>query len=234
MDVFAAKDLIDPLRKTLRAWHKPPQESHPLAQLRLVSNVNAPPHAAAIALIESALRAVEPQYAALLHKRFKEDISPKRLIITEHIVEKTFHRWQNRGISQLATEIAARENRLRNEAARLLETALEPQGYDRLFGCDDVIDKLCHQILEAGRNPITAVAGIGGIGKTAVVDRATRIVLRHFQFEHVVWLRYEAPTMHGRSLSADSAHTQLLQKLSLLPHIDATRLPPAERSHTGQ
>jgi hypothetical protein len=230
VNVFTADDLTDPLHKTLRAWHTPKFDRHPLAHLRLLATAQQEPHAAALALIESALEQVGRESADLLHQRYKEQITPQQITRTQHFSKETLYRRQKQAIAQLAGEIAARENERRNLEARLLETALEPAGYDQLFGCDDVIADLLAQLLQPDRNPITAVAGLGGIGKTAAVDYATRHVLRHFQFEHVVWLRYEAPTMHGRSQSADSAHLQLLQKLSALPHIAATRLPPPARA----
>jgi hypothetical protein len=73
--------------------------------------------------------------------------------------------------------------------AQALEAFLEPPQYTRLFGLDDAHRLLLEALVRPGPPWVLAVVGIGGIGKTALADAATRQAIRRFCFDHISWLR---------------------------------------------
>ncbi len=129
---------------------------------------------------------------------------------------------QKKSIAQLTSIILEQETAVRHDRIQLLENSLEPPTYTTLFGIDDIRQKLVTQLLAPNSAWVTAVVGIGGIGKTALADKVVRDIIRHFHFEEIVWLRVGAATpgnSHSTLPQFTFDHLMSLLAQRLCPHM---------------
>ncbi len=169
--------------------------------------------------------------ARILHLRFPEDNKLMTVASKLNISEPSVSREQRAAIEHLTQIILTREIALREERALWLETFLPPSSYTRLYGFDDASEVLAKQLLLKNVGPsVTAIVGIGGSGKTALADKVTRAVIRHFYFHDVVWIRVEPYGMNVHEQSHRVTYEKLITDLAqrLYP-TSANEFSPDER-----
>ena len=102
--------------------------------------------------------------------------------------------------------------------------ALPPATYGRLFGVEAIFNTLLPLIIKEEPPWIVCIAGLGGMGKTALADRLARHCIDQAHFDWVLWVPVDdvEPTAEAlvwalgerlapQVLSQDSAETRLLQ-----------------------
>lgn len=135
------------------------------------------------------------------------------------------NRLQRAAIHRITEILLSREQSVRETRAQQLEAALPPPQYDQLFGTESACQRLQTVLLKPTTPWIAVVAGLGGIGKTALAHAVTRQIIPHFYFERIHWLH----VMPRQTLSAPSlVFEQLMAALaeSLWPY--TTGPAPAE------
>jgi hypothetical protein len=153
--------------------------------------------------------------ARILRLRFPEDNLLMMVANKLNISEYTVSRLQRTAIERLAEIIHGRELALRETRAQTIEALLPPPSYTRLFGLEDACSELSTRLIQkTGASWVTAIVGIGGIGKTALADNVTRQVVRQFYFDEIIWLRIEPQTMSGRSHSPRLTYENLITDLA--------------------
>ncbi|MBX3055875.1 MAG: sigma-70 family RNA polymerase sigma factor [Anaerolineae bacterium] len=164
--------------------------------------------------------------AHILTWRFLEGEIVQQVANRLHLGTDQLKRRQNRAIQELTTILLAREQAARTTQAQRLESLLLPPTYHTLFGVDETLPLLV-ELLRAPAAPwVVAVTGIGGIGKTSLVNVAVRQLIPHFCYEKIVWLAVTEHEQRETPLTADWLMSRLAPAICpLLP----TTAPTAER-----
>lgn len=132
--------------------------------------------------------------AQVLSQRFIDKETVLMVAYRFGMSEDQIKRRQRLAVQRLAQIIEEKEAVLRREQAQSLQKQLPPAGYNRLFGMKAFQDELVQKVIADQAPWIVAVVGIGGIGKTALVDTAVRLVIEKFIFDDVFWLRADPTT----------------------------------------
>jgi hypothetical protein len=238
-----ADKLKEAIHVALRAWHTLGGTADDLLDFllmvrrqRMASNAGDNPSLLRKVTNSVLLQAIddlalqEPDKARVLRLRFLDGNTIAQVSYMLDVSEDTVNRIQREAIQSLAKIIEAYETAARKELAQSMEAHLPPPTYTDLFGVDDYRMQVCGQLLRENSPWVIALVGIGGIGKTAIADAITRHVIRHFHYEQVIWLRYESPTMSGRSLAPQVTAESLIAELAhrLWPEA-ANSLSPEQR-----
>lgn len=236
------ESLQEAVHEALRGWHRqgaPPETALDdllLARARRQALVDAgSPLALRLAtnqLLLEMLDLLEKQdetAAQVLRWRFLDDNTLLRVAHRLNVSEHSVSRLQRAALGQLAAIIEEQELALRNVRVQELEGQLPPPTYTHLFGTEEQRAHLVTLLQEREGPAVTALVGIGGIGKTALADAVARDLIRAVSFERVIWLRYEARTMSGQALSPKHAFEAILSDLAAQLGLENGATPPAER-----
>lgn len=106
--------------------------------------------------------------------------------------------------------------------------------YYRLIGRTQEFDRLWAALHELNRKPIIAVVGLGGIGKTSLVQEVMERCWLENSFDHIVWVsakteRFVGGGAHPTGVS-DYTLERLLDDIGRQSHrLDILNLPPAQK-----
>lgn len=200
LDTGRMKRLV---RAALRAWHTPGgapaslmdglllvyEQRQALAQaagspsaLRLATNNVLLSGIEALELINSA-------EAAALRSHYLDRLKTRALANSLKLSRDQTNRLLDSATGRLAEILLHREREARAAWIARQEAHLEHSQYTRLFGVEHACAELGERLLHAGEPWLFVIAGLGGIGKTALADALARTILRHFVFEQTAWVR---------------------------------------------
>lgn len=220
------ENLKQHIHAALRAWHS--ANSTPdnlLASLLLVQlkrqNLNLDDNPTFFRLATNQvlldgiekLKAQDEMSARILQLRFPDNNSLLMVANNLNVSEHTVSRLQRAAIEQLAHVIYEQEQAMRAYQGQKLEAGLPPASYSQLFGLKEAQTEL-YEKLRSAPPWVTAIVGIGGIGKTALADSLVRRVIPEFRFDDVIWLRVEYAALSGQSLSPNLTYEHLLTDLA--------------------
>ena len=175
------------------------------------------------------LAAVDEEGTRILTDKFWRGETGRHIAMTLDISPDHVNRLQRRAIMRLATELAEAENGLREAAMQAAESHLQPKTYTELFGVASKQLRLVDALVAPNAPWLFAITGIGGIGKSSLMDAVTRQVIGRFCFDHIFWIRLESFGMKGRVEDPKGAWlqvcTQLAQQFPDLP----VNLSPSEK-----
>lgn len=137
------------------------------------------------------LRIQNETSANLLTARFLDGEKAQALAYKLHMSIDQIKRRQRDAITGLTQIIWEQETAVRAEQAHTLKAKLMPASYTQLFGLQAQQQSLVHQLTDTNDHWITALVGIGGIGKTTLADAVVRDLIDRFIFEQIIWLRIE-------------------------------------------
>lgn len=173
-----------------------------------------------------------PGHAALI-QQYLEGATRKAIAVERKITLDQFRGEQGKALDSLTAIMQQLEE---DACRRKVEddfAQMEPSTYSDLFGVAEVCQKLAAALLAPGPPWVAAVAGIGGIGKTAVADAVVRQIIQQRGFAETIWLRVSAPTLGETSqfarLTLDKLILQIAQRFGL-----PLNSPLAERSRQVQ
>ena len=114
----------------------------------------------------------------------------------------------------------------------VLITNLPGKDYTQLVGRDDALHTLASKLIAPDALPLVVIAGLGGIGKTALAHEVVYRLLQGGHFTHMVWEtakseEFTATTIHRRNTSPASLHTILLGYANQLGFTDFPTNPDA-------
>ncbi len=192
------------VHKALRAWHKTSGGSdYMLAHLLIVrqqrqrQDVEHKPTQWRLATNKVLLKLLErleeedEEQAQVLRYRFLEKDTVMRVRNKMNVAEATIMRIQRGGLAALGNLLYTWEIEERNKCVAEMEAHMHPSTYTRLFGVDELKIKLFDWLTTMDEMWVLAIAGIGGIGKTALADFVTREVIQSFRYDDVAWLRLD-------------------------------------------
>lgn len=152
-----------------------------------------------------------PEEAEILTRRFIEDEGTKAIADQRFASQEQVNRAQRFALVRFAEWIEIEEQRViaANQAA--LFNAMPPATYDRLFGATVARRKLGKLLKSQNQAWVIALTGLGGIGKSSIVDSAIRDLIPSFPYKRLVWLRLESgPTRLDRQALISKLATRLL------------------------
>ncbi len=222
-----ANELRDAVHKALSHWTKNTADSATLlSQLAAVQQVEAElgagdalplRRAATNKVLQDAMADLEkraPRVVDVLRQRFVNDKTLKEVANMMNFSTHQISRMQRDGIEQLADVLWGREQEIGRERARSLESVLPPPTYTRLFGVDELCQRLVDLLTSQEAPWVVALVGMGGLGKTAVSDWVTRHLIQQLSFSHLVWIKAGAShTMGGQAEPPSLTYEKILNQL---------------------
>lgn len=128
----------------------------------------------------------------------------------------TVNRRQREGLMMLAELVWQMEEEARTRRVEQMLDQLPLPTYSRLFGVEEKLAKLVEQLLQTeGVGYITAVEGMGGLGKTTLVDAAMRQVVPALCYERIFWVSVPRPMLLGSNPdSPEQTFEQIIHALA--------------------
>lgn len=229
------------VRAALRAWHTPGGTPASLMeglllvyqQREALGQVAGSPSALRLAtnhVILSGLEALElisPPEAAALRRHYLDKLKTGALANSLRLSRDQVNRLLASAIGRLSEIILYREREARAAWVARQEEYLEHAQYTRLFGVEHACAELIERLLHVGEPWLIVIAGLGGLGKTALTDALARAVLSRFVFEQVAWVRVNPQA----SAAPEQTFTQVIGNLiaRLYPQAAAANVPPREQ-----
>ncbi|MCB0090055.1 MAG: hypothetical protein KDE54_19250 [Caldilineaceae bacterium] len=209
-----APSWVKRIHMALKQWHGPGTLSSPFADLYLYRTLARQPHItprqATNQLLLAALNELEILYdedAHLLRLRFLDGWPIQRLANHLNVAEGTAFANQRRAMERLADCLQEMERKASANQRATLKGRLEAQAYTNLIGVEEQIEHLLALWTQAEPPWIFAVEGIGGIGKTTLVDAVMRRIITECRFDEIGWVSARSAHMHpsGALLAAPAA-----------------------------
>lgn len=201
----------------------------PLAELAAVRDQGCAcpglhPGAAVRAVLKAALdelAVVDRAGAELLTRRYVRREPVAEIARGANYSESYLYKKQREALVGLAhlvwqAEEAARSHTLTEAQARALADLPSPT-YSRLFGVDTLLARLRGYLAREDAHWLTAIDGLGGMGKTALAHDAVRELLRAGRFARVIWLTARQQFFAWRGIQEETTavmtYPQLLSEL---------------------
>ncbi|MBW8011616.1 MAG: hypothetical protein FVQ83_10310 [Chloroflexi bacterium] len=179
--------------------------------------------------------------ADILSKRFQDGETILSVAHQLNLSPDQVNRRQRQAISELSKILYRQETKSKQLHAQRLESKLQPQSYSKLFGFNQSQTIILERMLDPDETWVIALAGLGGIGKSALADAVTRSAIQQIHFEEIIWLRVnnyiskEEPAsgswffefviqqLASRLLPPDTPPTEYLEQIQILlkkaPHL---------------
>jgi len=142
------------------------------------------------------LARIDAQATTILRQRYLDLRLGKEVAKGLKLSLDQVNRLQATALRQLSDILVGQEEALRETRAQALIAALPPAPYQALIGMDDQVDRAVRLLQGSDASPVVVLAGLGGLGKTALADAVARRLAHMARIAGLIWLR--AP---GASLS---------------------------------
>jgi hypothetical protein len=197
--IISSEDVLE----ALRLWHGGSPSVWPLARLRLSLLADGDEQAAHGTLAETGpaarnravlgrgleiLRGQDPEAHELLRQRFEHRREVMELATRFNISKQGLLYRQRQGINQLTSILIELERIASRTWQRKITSRLDLPSYQRLVGIEEVHDTLTESLLADDAYFITAVDGLGGIGKTVLTDHVVRGLMGLTRFDDIAWV----------------------------------------------
>ena len=220
----------------LKHWHTADEQSeHLLAYLLLVRERQRQlgmqtPAALRLATNEVLLDALkhleqqQPEAAQILKKRFHDRETILRVSTLLGLSQDQVKHKQQDALQWLAEILLDMENQARAALIAQQGAQLEAPSYTRLFGVDELSDRLLALLTTAVSPWLITLVGIGGIGKTSLANHTVRRAISRLYYDEVVWLKINNRSQPHLPLGPEQTFQRLVGQLAqqLLPTLSRT------------
>ncbi|MCB0164833.1 MAG: hypothetical protein KDI79_11440 [Anaerolineae bacterium] len=183
------------IHNALQSWHDVHLDTSPLDYLQLYRQVPAggsiSVRRATNEILLEALEtlAVEHKYSAnLLRQHFLDGVLMHAIANRLNIGQSTAYRKQQEALHQLALIVQAKEQQARLDYQINLEKRLRLPAKPHLFGVEARLDALLEGLLAPATSWLTSIEGLGGIGKTTLVNAVIRQPELMTAFQDIAWV----------------------------------------------
>ncbi len=191
----ASDRLQENVLQALNNWHQPNRQESPILGLYLYRKAleehRGNIQQATNQVLRQAIKRLErdnDEYATVLRCRYLDNEKVESAASRMNISEATFHRKRNEALPLLTKTLLRMEQKERSRYLTEMAARLAPSTYVQYFGREAWIKNLI-ELLETPTVPwIIAVAGIGGIGKTSLVDAVARQMIERPIFYEIGWV----------------------------------------------
>lgn len=215
------------IQEALKQWHDPAAD-RPLRDLRMVRNLLQKKQTLHLAVNQLLLNIIaeldrtDRESANLLRLRYLDRMDTTQVANRLHISEPTYFRRHGRAIELLTHLLWVEEEAAQAEFKAAVEARLELPTYEELFGVEHYLNQLLSLLDGEGAPWIVLVEGIGGIGKTALVDAFMRRAIHRPRFDNFGWVTARQSTfkldgalvpMSARALTAETLLSALAEQI---------------------
>lgn len=183
------------IHNALKSWHDPHLDASFLDYLQLYQqatmggSVSVRRATNEILLEGLEILAIEHEDSAnLLRYHFLDGMLMHAVANRLNIGQSTAYRKQQEALHQLALIIQAKETQARLEYQTHLEKRLSLPPQPRLFGVEDRLTSLLEKLIAPATSWLTSIEGMGGIGKTALVNAVIRQPELIIEFKDMAWV----------------------------------------------
>lgn len=201
-ELFKTK-LHEAIEQGLRDWHSADGQHHALVGLRVVQQRSQQDHgnlrqAGNEVLLEglTRLQGVDARGEAILRLHYLDGLTVYQIGAHLSLGESAVNKLQRQAKARLADILYAMEQMVYAQQRSQLDQRLEAPTYDQLFGLHLAREQLAAQINKPGAPWLVAVAGIGGIGKTALADSLMRSLLGDSRWHEIAWVTARPHLFH--------------------------------------
>lgn len=190
------------VQEALRLWHGGEVQVWPLAHLRLGLRLRprqeehrtlaeSGPAAHNRAILNHALeilRGVTAEGEELLRSRYEHRIDVMSMANSLNLSEDSIYYRQRQAVNMLTDILNQLETEARSSWQERMTNRLELPSYNQLIGVEAIQERLMNVLGEDNEHAIISLEGLGGLGKTAVTDATTRLLIEAHQFDEIAWV----------------------------------------------
>ena len=152
--------------------------------------------------------------AAVLRARFFEGKITRQVATQMHASPDQVNRWQRSAINDLSLIIYEQEFGARQRVIDYLTKSLPLSSPTHLYGCDEAISEILAQLHKDDDPFVTAIIGIGGIGKTSLANAVVRQIIQTLSYDEIFWLQASSNFRGDFESVAEQSCEQLLHQLA--------------------
>lgn len=151
------------------------------------------------------LAQANPAGAAILQQHFVQGLSIGQVAHSTGFSERVIYARQAQALATLVqligrAESAARQAKPLSAAQQRVLDSLPPPTFSCLYGVQDILARLKRFLTLDDGCWLTALDGMGGVGKTALARQAVEDLVRAGRFEAVAWVTAQQQTLRGGHL----------------------------------
>lgn len=203
LDAIFKTKLHAAIEQGLRDWHSAAVQHDALAELRIVQQRAQQDHgnlrqAGNAVLLEALarLQSVDARGEAILRLHYLDGLTVYQIGAQLSLGESAVNKLQRQAKARLADILYAMEQTVYVQQRSQLDQRLEAPTYDQLFGLSAAREQLAAQINKAGAPWLVTLAGMGGIGKTALADSLLRSLLGDARWHEIAWVTARPHLFH--------------------------------------
>lgn len=130
-----------------------------------------------------------PHEAALLQQRYFDGETVKEIASGRLVSQETINRNQHMALKLFAEWLGEQEAAAWNGLRNSMLASLPPKSFERLFGHRSESRRLLQKLTSREAPWVLAMTGIGGIGKTSLVNQAARHLAASLRYKRMIWLQ---------------------------------------------
>ena len=162
----------------------------------------------------SRLKQVNNIAAEIIQARFMDGKSIASLAEQKNHSQEWVNQMQRKGVKILTEILIDQEKKLRQIYLEQNRSLLPLPYNQKLFGLEKLTEEICEFLSDQASPPLSAIVGIGGIGKTTLCGQVVLQLAATFQFEQICWYTVQNSSRYDHRRTPEILFDQLLSYLA--------------------